>query len=280
MEITKELINHKIPERPIDANKGTFGSALIIAGSKNFPGAAILSVLACARTGVGLITLATTTKVYEVVVPEIPFATFLDFSQIEKNLEKYDCVLIGPGLGQSEEVKKLIYKLIRRKEPEKKKLVLDADCLNILSEERDWFKNFEVDAVLTPHPGEMARLTGLSVEEIQENREETSKRFSKLWNKTVVLKGAQTVIANPAGEISTSPFSNPLLSTAGTGDIIAGVITGFLTQGLNLTDASVIGVYIHGMCGEKLKNEFGDAGAVATDLTEILPEVIKDLKSS
>src|SRR3989344_9442645 len=112
MEITKQLIKDKLPRRPLKGNKGTFGSALIIAGSKNYPGAAILSCLACARVGAGLVTLATDENVYKVAVPKIPFATFLDFSEIENNLDKYDSVLIGPGLGQSEEIKKLLNQLI------------------------------------------------------------------------------------------------------------------------------------------------------------------------
>src|SRR5688572_15827943 len=112
MQMTKELILKKIPERPRNSNKGTFGKALIIAGSKNYPGAAILSCLACARSGVGLVTLACNKYVYEVAVPKIPFATFLEFSQIEKNIDKYDSVLIGPGLNLSEEIKTALDKLI------------------------------------------------------------------------------------------------------------------------------------------------------------------------
>lgn len=280
MEITQKLVSEKLPQRPEGANKGTFGSALIIAGSKNYPGAAILSVLACARTGVGLITLATTPEVYEVVVPEIPFVTFLDFSKIEKNLEKYSCVLIGPGLGKNEDLRFKIKDLINSAKLQAKKIILDADALNILSGEKEWFKILETDAVLTPHPKEMSRLTGLSIEEIQQNREQVAQKFSKLWKKTIVLKGAETVISNPRGEIFLSPFKNPLLATAGTGDILSGIIAGFLTQGLSLEDASVSGVYIQGMCGEKLKEKFGDRGATALDVIEVLPGVFKDLSAA
>lgn len=284
MEITKDLIISKLPDRPLDANKGTFGSVLIIAGSRDFPGAAILSVLACARIGAGLITLATTSEVYKTAVPKIPFATFLNFSEIDKNLEKYDSILIGPGLGQSEEVKKLVDAILSWKDKQSfssnKKIVLDADALNILSKLNDWSDKLKDEAILTPHPGEMGRLTGLSVDEIQDNREEITKKYSKIWNKIIILKGAKTVIANPAGEVFVSPFSNPLLATAGTGDVLSGIIVGFLAQGLSLIDASIVGVYIHGLAGEKLKERFGDSGAVATDLIETIPEVMKDLKSS
>lgn len=276
MKITKNLVVSKLPPRPISANKGTFGSVLIIAGSKNFPGAAILSVLSAARVGSGLVTLATIPEVYKLVVPKIPFATFLDFSEIEKNLYKYDGFLIGPGLGISEETKKLIIELLNSDKLKKKKIVIDADGLNNLTKIARWEKLLKEDMVFTPHPGEMSRLTGLSIEEIQKNRQEVSTKFAKLWNKTIILKGAETVIVSPKGEIFISPFSNPLLATAGSGDVLAGIIVGFLAQGLSLIDASTCGVYIHGMAGEKLKEKFGDRGVVATDLIEKIPEVFKD----
>lgn len=277
MEITKDLIISKLPVRPIDANKGTFGSVLIVAGSKKFPGAAVLSVLACARVGAGLIALATTDEVYKIIVPKIPFATFLDFSEIEENLSKFNCILIGPGIGKNEDSRLKIKEWIILSELHSKKLLLDADALNILSGIKGWDKILQHEAILTPHPGEMSRLTGLPVDEIQNNREETAKKYAKIWNKTIVLKGAETVIANPQGEVFTCPFANPLLATAGTGDVLAGVIAGFLAQGLSLTDASIVGVYIHGMAGENLKEKFGDRGATADDLVGILPSVFKTL---
>lgn len=279
MKITEEIIKSKLPERPIDSNKGTFGSVLVIAGSKNFPGAAIFSVLASAKSGAGLVTLATTEPVYKAAVPKIPFATFIKFSEIESNLQKYSAVLIGPGLGKSPEAVSLVNKLLVETDLARKKLVVDADALNILSENPDWYGSFKGDAVMTPHPKEMSRLTGISIEEIQEKKEETALKFSKLWNKTIVLKGSGTVIADPGGKIYLSPFSNPLLATAGTGDVLAGIIAGFLAQGLSLIDAAIAGVYIHGLSGEKLRDRFGDRGATAMDLVESLPSSFKELLS-
>src|SRR3989344_2098182 len=185
MEITKGLVLSKLPERPANANKGTFGSALIVAGSKNFPGAAILSCLACARVGVGLVTLVTDENVYKVAVPKIPFATFLKFSEVEDNLEKYDSVLIGPGLGNGKDLRFKIEEWINSEELKNKRLVIDADALNLLSRISDWYKLLDTDAILTPHPGEMSRLTGLSIEKIQNNRQEVVIKFSKTWNKTI-----------------------------------------------------------------------------------------------
>ncbi len=275
--LDKEFIKTLIPSRPETAHKGTFGSCLIIAGSKNYPGAAILSCLGAARVGTGLVTLATTNEVYKVAAPKIPSVTFLSFSEVKYDLDKYDSVLIGPGLGQSEEIKNLLTELINLDKLKEKKLVIDADGLNIFSEISYWFKILKTDLILTPHPGEMSRLSKLTIKEIENNREVVAKKFSKLWHKTIVLKGAETIISDPQGEIFISPFKNPLLATAGTGDVLAGMITGFLSQGLNLTNAAIVGVYLHGLSAEKLKEKFGDRGMVATDLIEVIPQVFKDL---
>ncbi len=277
--ITPDLVRDKLPARPIDANKGTFGSVLIVAGSRRFPGSAILSALSAARAGAGLVTLATTPDVYKIAAPLIPFATFLKFSEIEENLEKYSTVLIGPGLGQAVDIVEMINDLIKLPAICDKKLVLDADCQNILSETADWYKKIE-NGVLTPHPKEMSRLTGLAVDDIQSHREEVAEKFAKLFGKTIVLKGAQTLIVTPEGEIFQSPFSNPLLATAGTGDILSGIIAGLLSQGLNYLDAAICGVYIQGEIAENLKEKFGDSGLIANDLTDKIPEIMKLLKSS
>jgi NAD(P)H-hydrate epimerase len=157
-------------------------------------------------------------------------------------------------------------------------LVADADALNTLAEVPKWWKKLTGDAVLTPHPGEMARLTELSVEEIQSDRLGAARKAATTWQKTIVLKGANTVIAAPDGRAMVSPIANPGLASAGTGDVLAGVIAGLLAQGLSLFDAATCGVYLHSEAGEVVKGELGDAGMVATDLLPVLPLVIKRLK--
>lgn len=278
MNINENLVKNLLPLRPMDANKGTFGKALIVAGSKNFPGAAILSCLSAARVGAGLVTLATDEDTYKVAVPKIPFVTFLDFSEVEKNIEKYDVVLIGPGLGMNHETGILNHGFLEILNKSGSTLVIDADGLNALTKINKWFEVLKKDAILTPHPGEMARLTNLSVDEIQKNREGFAKKYAKEWNKTVVLKGAKTVIASPDGKVYKAEFKNPLLATAGTGDVLAGIIAGLLAQDLDLNDAAIAGVYIHGMAGERLKEKFEDSGATSLDLVVAIPETIKNLK--
>ena len=260
MQLTKEYISSLLPKRPKDANKGTFGKVLVIAGSQNYPGAAYLSCAAAYRVGAGLVTLVTEPEVKIIVSRKLPELTFTS-----KPSTAYDVLLFGPGLGKNTSVAKFINIL--------PKAVIDGDGLR-------FFKKRLQEAVLTPHPGEMSRLTGMSVDEIQKKRESIARQFAKKWNKVVVLKGANTVIASPAGELVLSPFANPALATAGTGDILSGIIAGFAAQGLNSYDAACCGVYVHGMAGELLKEKFGEAGGLASDLLPLLPLAIKRLKHS
>jgi len=159
-------------------------------------------------------------------------------------------------------------------------LVLDADALNTLAKIPNWWQQLTDDAILTPHPGEMARLTGAPVDDVQSDRLGVAKRAAAQWHKTIVLKGAYTVIAAPEGRTSISPIANPGLASAGTGDVLTGAIAGLLAQGLSLFDAAACGVYLHGQAGEMVKAEMGDAGMLATDLLPKLPLVIRQIKGN
>lgn len=271
MRLTKEWVAERLPVRPENANKGTFGKILVVAGSENYPGAAYLSTAACYRVGAGLVTLATTPSVKIIVSRKLPEVTFLSRNEVLGKIDEYDVLLIGPGLGQSDQMKKI---LNRKSLP---KTIIDGDGLNILSKIGKWWEKIKGEIVLTPHPGEMSKLTGLSIDEIQKDRLNIAKRYAEKWKQTVVLKGANTVIVSPTGEILVSAFANPALSTAGTGDVLAGAIAGLLAQGLVPLDAAGVGVYIHGLAGEKLREKTGDAGALASELLPLLPRVIQDL---
>lgn len=257
--LSKNYIVSKLPKRPINAHKGTFGKVLAIAGSENYPGAAYLACAAAYRIGAGLVTLVTENIVKIVVSKKLPEVTFLSEKEAFKKASQYDVLLLGPGLGSRE----FNYPILH-------KAVIDGDGLK-------WWSKFKTNAILTPHPGEMSRLTGLEVEEIQKNREKVALDFAKKWNKVIVLKGANTIIVSPTGEVKISPFVNPALATAGTGDILAGVIAGLLAQGLNSFDAACVGVYIHGLAGEHISKKIGNAGVIASDLLPLLPLMIKKL---
>lgn len=276
-ELIKKDIASLLPKRPKDANKGTFGKVLVIAGSENFPGAAYLCCDAAYRVGAGLVTLATKLSVKIIVSRNLPEVTFLSFAEVFKKLSEYDVILIGPGLGQEESTIKFVEQLLKEK---LSITVIDGDGLNILSKIDNWWKKVNGKLVLTPHPGEMARLTGLTVEQIKSDREKVVIRSAQEWNLVVVLKGANTVIVSPSAEVAVSSFANPVLATAGTGDVLSGMIAGFIAQGLSLFDAASVGVYIHGLAGEMLSKKMGDAGAKASDLLPFLPRAIQKLKQS
>lgn len=288
--IDADWIRSVLPERPPQANKGTFGRVLVVAGSINYIGAAYLASTAALRVGAGLVTLATglqpifASKGLEVTylpLPETrPGALALEAARlILMQLPRYNVLLMGCGLGQSEPTTRVLRTILleKRKQP-LPPLVLDADALNILAITPNWWMRLTDDAILTPHPGEMARLAGMTVDEVQKDREGVAMSLAAKWNKTIVLKGAYTVVASPQGKVRISPFVNPALASAGTGDVLSGAIAGMLAQGLPLFDAAACGVYLHGAAGEMVRARLGDAGAIAGDLLPELPRVIKQLK--
>lgn len=292
MDLTKEWVFKRLPQRPDNANKGTFGKVLVIAGSENYPGAAYLACAACYRVGTGLVTLATEPSAKIIVSRKLPEVTFLSYDETFGKVGECDAVLIGPGLGQNDQAVKFMERMPGIDLPP---AIIDGDGLGILSKMGKWWERFwtssprlsfgeagqnnkTIKMILTPHPGEMALLTGLTVKKIQANRINVVQYFAKKWDKVVVLKGANTVVASPAGEVALSPFANPILATAGTGDVLAGVIAGMLAQGLEPFDASRVGVFIHGAAGEMVSKKLGDAGMLASDLLPILPKIIKQLK--
>lgn len=275
MELTKEWVVDKLPKRPINSNKGTFGKVLVIAGSENYPGAAYLTCAAAYRVGAGLVSLVTSREVKIIVSRKLPEVTFLSYSDSLKKLTDFDVAILGPGLGQKPTIKKFIEKLLKQKLP---KMIIDGDGLNILSKLNKWWEKLSEEVILTPHPGEFSRLTGLTIDQIQSTRENIGKQFAKKWNKIIVLKGANTVVVSPAGEVVICPFANPLLATAGAGDVLAGIIGGLIAQGLKPLFAAYISVCLHGFAAEEKREQIGDAGLLASDLLPLLPKAIKKIK--
>jgi hydroxyethylthiazole kinase-like uncharacterized protein yjeF len=292
--LTDELVRSILPERPLQANKGNFGRVLVVAGSVQYVGAAYLACSGAIRVGTGLVTLATTPTLQSILAAKLTEVTYLPLPEsrpgvvapeagrlISQLLGGYDVLLMGCGLGQSPAAVKLVRSVLLPKErKELPALVLDADGLNILANVPDWWQHLTADAILTPHPGEMARLTGISVPEIQADRLGVAKKWAAEWHKTVVLKGAYTVIASADGRAVISPFANPGLASAGSGDVLTGAIAGLVAQGLPLFEAAACGVYLHGQAGERVKERLGDAGMIASDLLPELPVVIKNIKET
>ena len=272
--ITEELVKGRLPNRKIEAHKGSYGTALIIAGAYesrdsisfvSYGGAAILATKAALRCGVGLLKVAIPEKLIPVMNTQVMEAIALPQMPeiIEKELPRSHVIAIGSGCGKSEDFQKLLEEVLKKTT---KPLVLDADALNILSEKKELFSAIRTSTVITPHPGEMARLTGLTPEVINENRITISKSFAKEHNVIVVLKGARTVIASPEGEVYVNTTGNPGMATAGSGDVLTGMIASFIAQGISPLMAAVIGVYLHGKSGDHMANKLGEYSLMASDI--------------
>ena len=288
--ITPNDARDVLPPRPLGGHKGTFGRTLVVAGSRHYVGAAYLAATAAGRSGAGLVTVATPSSVQMVLASKAVEPTFLPLTEstfgglapeaaneVIRVASDYDSLLIGCGLGQEPATADFLRRLLLEKvglPP----VVVDADALNFLASTQSWEDHFSELAILTPHLGEMARLTSLSVSEISDNRIEVAQEYAHKWNKLVVLKGAFTVVGFPNGEVRQSPFANPAMATAGTGDVLGGVLSGLLAQEISLNNAATLGVYLHGLAGERVRDKLGDAGMLAGDLLPEIPRAVKSLK--
>ncbi len=291
--ISSDWASSVLPERPLDANKGSFGRVLVIGGSTNYIGAPYLACSGAIRVGAGLVTLATASSLQPILASKLTEVTYLPLPEsrpgtissdavklIQQQFDQYNVIVLGCGLGQSQSAINFIKSLLFKSKAIPPALVLDADALNILAQIPKWWEHLATDAILTPHPGEMARLAEMTVDGVQSDRAGIARKMADRWNKTIVLKGAYTVIVAPAGQSKIGPTANPGLASAGTGDVLTGVIAGLVAQGLSFFDAAACGVYLHAEAGEMVKDKMGDAGMIATDLLPALPLVIKQLKET
>ncbi len=303
-----------LPERPLEAHKGTFGTALIAAGSVNFTGAALLAGEAAYRAGAGLVTLAVPAPLHSALAGQFPEATWVLLPHeagrisetaadvLAKNFEKASALLIGPGFGTEATTKVFLEDLLSGGAAQKKAparigfiqhenspksegeaklppLVIDADGLKLLAQIKDWASKLPPLSILTPHPGEMAVLTGLSKEEIQENRQAAALKYAKEWGHVVVLKGAFTLIASPDGRLTLIPVATPALARAGTGDVLAGLIVGLRAQGLDAYDSAVAAAWIHAQAGLYAADDLGaTASVLASDVLNSVADVLSDLE--
>ena len=290
--MTAAAARARLPARPAASHKGSFGRTLAIAGSLNYIGAAHLSATAAARVGSGLVTIATPAAIQAPIAAKSPEPTYLPLPEtapgvispdaadaVLSELAACDSLLIGCGMGQATNTRIFIRRILatRRTLPP---TVIDADGLNAIARTRipRWWEEFRQPAILTPHPGEMARLAAKPVPEVQSDRIGIALASAALWNKIVVLKGAYTIVAHPDGAAQLCPFANPGLASAGTGDVLAGCITGLLSQGVPPQDAAPLGVYLHALAGERARRSLGDAGMLASDLLPELPRALKSLR--
>jgi NAD(P)H-hydrate epimerase len=291
--LTARLADSYLPVRPSDGHKGTFGRLLIIAGSRNYPGAALLAARAATRSGAGLVELATPESVWDVVAGRVEEAICRPLperapGELDTSLAGRDALaaaqdatalVIGPGLGQGRSTAEFV-RMFLRESPMDKPCVLDADALNILSGDYGWWENAPRPVILTPHPGELARLLGTTASDVQKDRLGAATSAAERWGSVVVVKGAATLIASPDGQARISPWVNSGLAKGGTGDVLAGLIGGLLAQAPSRPfDAASAGVYLHGLAGHAVRDGMGERGMTAGDLASGIPEAFTVLSA-
>ena len=277
-----------LPERPKRGHKGTFGKVLVIAGSLDYAGAALLVCRAAGRAGAGLVTLAVPESLQPLFAAKVVEATTMglpedDVEEVDPEPalaqildHEHDAIVVGPGLRPGLATAELVRLLLRAPgDADPAPIVLDAEALRSMATMDRWWEGDRRPAVLTPHPGEFARLRAGSghaedgdISTDDAARVAAARDAAGLWRSVVVLKGARTVIADVDGIVAIAPFENPALASGGTGDVLAGTIGALLAQGLAPFAAARLGVYLHGVSGENVRERLGDAGLLASDLPD------------
>jgi len=310
--LTGEMIKKYLPDRPLDAHKGTFGTAFIVAGSVNYTGAALLAGMAAYRSGAGLVTMAVPAPLHEALSGQFPESTWIllphevgvisaDAARVLRhNIDRATAILIGPGFGLEDTTREFLARLFANgglankssigfirgtkenleNENIQTPIVMDADGLKLMAKIPNWPEMLPSPAILTPHPGEMSVLTGLTLEAIQANRLDIAKQYSMKWGHVIVLKGAFTVIAAPDGQLAVVLVASPALARAGTGDVLAGLIVGLRAQGIEAFNAACAGVWIHANAGLLAAKRMGNtASVIASDVLNAIPQVISEVQS-
>ncbi|MBP1764302.1 MAG: ADP/ATP-dependent (S)-NAD(P)H-hydrate dehydratase, partial [Firmicutes bacterium] len=285
-QITMEHIRTILPKRHSAAHKGSCGKVLVVAGSQGLTGAAFLSSSAALRAGAGLVTLGIAAGLHDIMeikltevmthpLPEVAKGVLGSSSLEDIFLLASDnnALAIGPGLGRAQDTLTMVRDVVQLAE---RPLVIDADALFALVGHTEILSGASVLPVVTPHPGEMARLMGRSIGEINGNRIATARQAAEQWGSIVVLKGAHTVIAFPDGEIYINLTGNPGMATGGTGDVLTGIIAGLIAQGLSSHDAAVAGVYLHGLAGDMAAGDY-NSGLIAGDLLPMIPAAVQKI---
>ena len=290
---TAQQVSQWLPPRPSASHKGTYGRVLVIAGSTGMTGAAALASEAALRAGAGLVTLATPqhlNPILEGLLPEVmtlplpetesgslsasATSTILEFAEKTKSV-----LAIGPGLSQDPDTVALVHQLVRENQAQGLglPLVIDADGLNAISQASEIVSFLNKETVLTPHPGEMARLTNTAVPILEKNRIGTAQQFATEAGVTLVFKGAPTVTGYANGDVWINSTGNPGMATGGMGDVLTGIIAGLMAQGHSSETAATLGVYIHGLAGDRVAETLGMHGLIASDVLKAVPEAISSL---
>lgn len=286
-QIDRQMVCDFLPIREADANKGSYGKLLCVCGSREMPGAAVLAVRAALRSGAGLVTLASVEPVCRVMMGWAAECTYLPLPMGEdgqaesaavpnllRRMDGVNAALCGCGFGTGAGARAVVEALVSESD---KPLLLDADALNLIAKDLSVLDRAKASLVLTPHPGEMARLCRTTVADVQSRRVEIAADFAAAHHLSLVLKGADTVIASADGRVFVNPTGNPGMARGGSGDALSGMIAAFLAQGLEPAQAAVCGVYLHGLAGDRTAERASQYGMLPTDLIEALPGVFGEL---
>ena len=280
-ETDRLLFNKAVFNRPDDSNKGTLGSLLCICGSYGMAGAAIMAGKAALRCGIGLLKIAVPKSIYPVCATNILESVYYPLEETSNGVisskntdfllemcEKSSAVLIGCGLSVCDDTKNLVQSVITNCE---KPLVIDADALNCICNKPEILKNLKAPAIITPHPGEMARLLHSTPKTVNSSREKTAIDFAKKFGVVTVLKGAGTIIASPDGEVYINHTGNSGMATGGSGDVLSGIIGSLLAQGASPINAAAAGVFLHGTIGDLAAEKLGKISMLPTDMIDMIP---------
>ncbi len=296
--ITSGWVRRKLPARPLTGHKGTFGKLMVLSGSANYLGAPYLCTAAGMRSGAGLVTLAAPQNIINIVATKLSENTFLALPENNEELAanllsnqlsngNYRALVFGPGMGQEESQARLVRLMLGWADLpgfEWPRVIVDADGLNLLATIPQWSKKLPANSILTPHPGELATLRSQSIDEIEADRVMSARKAAEVFNQVVVLKGAYTVIAAPDGRARVNPAGNAAMATAGSGDVLAGIIGGLMAQmarevQVDPFEVACIGVYLHSMAAELVRRDLGDMGPMAGDFLLTIPQAIVSLKN-
>lgn len=280
-ETDRLLFNKAVFNRPDDSNKGTLGSLLCICGSYGMAGAAIMAGKAALRCGIGLLKIAVPKSIYPVCATNILESVYYPLEETSNGVisskntdfllemcEKSSAVVIGCGLSVCDDTKNLVQSVITNCE---KPLVIDADALNCICNKPEILKNLKAPAIITPHPGEMARLLHSTPKTVNSNRENTAIDFATKFGVVTVLKGAGTIIASPDGEVYINHTGNSGMATGGSGDVLSGIIGSLLAQGASPINAAAAGVFLHGTIGDLAAEKLGKISMLPTDMIDMIP---------
>jgi NAD(P)H-hydrate epimerase len=277
----------RILKRKAKSHKGDFGHVFIIAGSRGLTGAACLAAQACLVSGAGLVTVGIPESLNQIIECKLTEAMSLPlcqtrqaslslscFEEIKKFAQKTDIMLIGPGLSQNKQTQLLIRKVISKIDLP---TVIDADAINALAANPEVLKKRSAATVITPHPGEMARLLGLDIGGVQKNRRTLAKKLATMYNIVTILKGYQTVVAGSQNKMFVNNTGNPGMAKGGSGDVLTGIIAAFMAQGLTAFDASMLAVHVHGLAADHAVKKIAKVSLLATDIIASLPVVLLNL---